>query len=160
LAPDDRQPFPDHGAGPQREIDRHLGLSTRTPGGDGDNRLSDREPVGFREGHSHARISSASGQHEFRLPAITQLVATLGCHKLRAGIIDPTKMVRTALQDASSVAGPLVTTEAMVAALSEQKPPPRVPAMAAWSSDALAPPSRPGSGSHSAGATLPRRWRR
>jgi chaperonin GroEL len=32
-----------------------------------------------------------------------------------AGIIDPTKVVRTALQDAASVAGLLVTTEAMVA---------------------------------------------
>jgi chaperonin GroEL len=31
------------------------------------------------------------------------------------GIIDPTKVVRTALQDAASVAGLLVTTEAMVA---------------------------------------------
>ncbi|MDP6426367.1 MAG: TCP-1/cpn60 chaperonin family protein, partial [Dehalococcoidia bacterium] len=31
-----------------------------------------------------------------------------------AGIIDPTKVVRTALQDASSVAGLLITTEAMV----------------------------------------------
>ena len=34
---------------------------------------------------------------------------------LKAGIIDPTKVVRTALQDAASVAGLLVTTEAMVA---------------------------------------------
>jgi chaperonin GroEL len=34
---------------------------------------------------------------------------------LKAGIIDPTKVVRTALQDAASVAGILVTTEAMVA---------------------------------------------
>jgi len=32
-----------------------------------------------------------------------------------AGIIDPAKVVRTALQDAASVAGLLVTTEAMVA---------------------------------------------
>jgi chaperonin GroEL len=31
------------------------------------------------------------------------------------GIIDPTKVVRTALQDAASVAGLLITTEAMVA---------------------------------------------
>jgi chaperonin GroEL len=31
------------------------------------------------------------------------------------GVIDPTKVVRTALQDASSVAGLLITTEAMVA---------------------------------------------
>jgi chaperonin GroEL len=34
---------------------------------------------------------------------------------VQAGIIDPTKVVRTALQDAASVAGLLVTTEAMVA---------------------------------------------
>ncbi|MFL5282138.1 MAG: TCP-1/cpn60 chaperonin family protein, partial [Rhodopila sp.] len=32
-----------------------------------------------------------------------------------AGIIDPTKVVRTALENAASVAGLLVTTEAMVA---------------------------------------------
>ena len=32
-----------------------------------------------------------------------------------AGIIDPTKVVRTALQDASSVAALLITTEAMIA---------------------------------------------
>jgi chaperonin GroEL (HSP60 family) len=38
-----------------------------------------------------------------------------------AGIIDPAKVVRTALQDASSVAGLLVTTEAMVAERSEKK---------------------------------------
>jgi chaperonin GroEL len=31
------------------------------------------------------------------------------------GIIDPTKVVRCALQDAASVAGLLITTEAMVA---------------------------------------------
>ncbi|HUA77446.1 MAG TPA: chaperonin GroEL [Acetobacteraceae bacterium] len=34
---------------------------------------------------------------------------------VKAGIIDPTKVVRTALQDAASVAGLLVTTEAVVA---------------------------------------------
>jgi len=34
---------------------------------------------------------------------------------MKAGIIDPTKVVRTALQNASSVAGLLLTTEAMVA---------------------------------------------
>ncbi len=34
---------------------------------------------------------------------------------IESGIIDPTKVVRTALQDAASVAGLLVTTEAMVA---------------------------------------------
>jgi chaperonin GroEL len=41
-----------------------------------------------------------------------------------AGIIDPTKVVRTALQDAASVAGLLITTEAMVAEKPEKKAPP------------------------------------
>ena len=40
------------------------------------------------------------------------------------GIIDPTKVVRAALQDAASVAGLLVTTEAMVAELPKKKAPP------------------------------------
>jgi chaperonin GroEL len=40
------------------------------------------------------------------------------------GIIDPTKVVRTALQDAASVAGLLITTEAMVADLPTPPPPP------------------------------------
>jgi chaperonin GroEL len=40
------------------------------------------------------------------------------------GIIDPTKVVRTALQDAVSVAGLLITTEAMVADLPTPPPPP------------------------------------
>jgi chaperonin GroEL len=39
------------------------------------------------------------------------------------GIVDPAKVVRTALQDASSVAGLLVTTEAMVAELPKEPAP-------------------------------------
>jgi chaperonin GroEL len=46
---------------------------------------------------------------------------------VKAGIIDPTKVVRTALEDASSVAGLLVTTEAMVAEKPEKKAPPMPP---------------------------------
>ena len=42
---------------------------------------------------------------------------------VKAGIIDPTKVVRTALQDAASVAGLLITTEAMVAEKPEKKEP-------------------------------------
>jgi len=42
---------------------------------------------------------------------------------VKAGIIDPTKVVRTALQDAASVAGLLVTTEAMIAEKPEKKGP-------------------------------------
>ncbi|MBW7850902.1 MAG: chaperonin GroEL [Rhodospirillales bacterium] len=43
------------------------------------------------------------------------------CDLVAAGIIDPTKVVRTALQDAASVAGLLITTEAMVAEKPEPK---------------------------------------
>ena len=46
---------------------------------------------------------------------------------LKAGIIDPTKVVRCALQDASSVASLLVTTEAMVAEKPEKKAPAGMP---------------------------------
>jgi chaperonin GroEL len=37
------------------------------------------------------------------------------------GVIDPAKVVRTALQDAASVAGLLITTEAMIADKPEPK---------------------------------------
>ncbi len=40
------------------------------------------------------------------------------------GIIDPTKVVRTALQDAASVAGLIITTEATVAEMPKKKEPP------------------------------------
>jgi chaperonin GroEL len=43
------------------------------------------------------------------------------------GIIDPAKVVRRALQDAASVAGLLVTTEAMVAETPKDKTPPAMP---------------------------------
>ncbi|MBL8702780.1 MAG: chaperonin GroEL [Alphaproteobacteria bacterium] len=41
---------------------------------------------------------------------------------VKAGIIDPTKVVRLALQDAASVAALLITTEAMIAERPEKKP--------------------------------------
>jgi chaperonin GroEL len=44
---------------------------------------------------------------------------------VKAGIIDPTKVVRLALQGAASIAGLLVTTEALVA----EKPQKGTPAM-------------------------------
>jgi chaperonin GroEL len=42
---------------------------------------------------------------------------------IKAGIIDPAKVVRTALQDAASVAGLMITTEAMVADIPDKKEP-------------------------------------
>src|SRR5512132_3413313 len=46
---------------------------------------------------------------------------------VKQGVIDPAKVVRTALQDAASVAGLLVTTEAMVAEKPKPKAPPAMP---------------------------------
>ena len=46
---------------------------------------------------------------------------------VKSGIIDPTKVVRTALQDAASVAGLLITTEAMVAELPKKEATPAMP---------------------------------
>jgi chaperonin GroEL len=45
-----------------------------------------------------------------------------------AGVIDPTKVVRCALQNASSVAALLLTTEAVVAEIPEKKKEPAMPA--------------------------------
>ena len=47
---------------------------------------------------------------------------------VQAGVIDPAKVVRTALQDAASVAGLLITTEAAVAeAPKKSSPAPAMP---------------------------------
>ena len=56
------------------------------------------------------------------------------CDMYEAGILDPTKVVRIALQDAASIAGILVTTEAMIAEI------PKEPEMAAM------PPAMAGGG--------------
>jgi chaperonin GroEL len=44
-----------------------------------------------------------------------------------AGVIDPTKVVRSALQNAASIAGLLLTTEAVVVEQAEDSPPPPMP---------------------------------
>jgi chaperonin GroEL len=41
---------------------------------------------------------------------------------IEMGILDPTKVTRTALQNAASIAGLMITTEAMVAEIPEEKP--------------------------------------
>ena len=46
---------------------------------------------------------------------------------IEMGILDPTKVSRTALQNASSIAGLMITTEAMVAEIPEEKPEPAMP---------------------------------
>ncbi|HEY9504616.1 MAG TPA: chaperonin GroEL [Gemmatimonadales bacterium] len=46
---------------------------------------------------------------------------------VKAGVIDPTKVTRTALQNAASIAGLLLTTEAVVAEKQEARPAPAAP---------------------------------
>jgi len=62
-------------------------------------------------------------QYAFGFDAQDQEYADL----VKKGIIDPTKVVRQALQGASSVAGLLITTEAMVAELPKKKEMPAMP---------------------------------
>ena len=42
---------------------------------------------------------------------------------LKAGIIDPTKVTKNALQNAASIAGLMLTTEAMVSEIKEKEKP-------------------------------------
>ena len=51
---------------------------------------------------------------------------------LSAGIVDPAKVVRVALQDAASVAGLMITTEAMVAEAPKKKEAPAMPGGGGW----------------------------
>jgi chaperonin GroEL len=48
---------------------------------------------------------------------------------IKAGVVDPAKVTRTALQNAASIAGLLLTTEAMVSEIPEDKPAPAAPPM-------------------------------
>ena len=58
-----------------------------------------------------ASLKVRQGKGSFGYNAATEEYEDL----MKAGIIDPTKVVRTALQNSASVAGLLLTTEAMVA---------------------------------------------
>jgi chaperonin GroEL len=42
---------------------------------------------------------------------------------VKAGVVDPTKVTRTALQNAASIAGLLLTTECMITEIPEKKEP-------------------------------------
>jgi chaperonin GroEL len=59
------------------------------------------------------------GKGAFGLNAATETYEDL----IKAGVIDPTKVVRVALQNAASVSGLMLTTEALVAERPEQAPP-------------------------------------
>jgi len=61
------------------------------------------------------KIKNGKGAYGFN--AATEVFEDL----IKAGVLDPTKVVRTALQNAASIAGLLLTTEAMVAEKPEKK---------------------------------------
>ena len=75
-------------------------------------------------GRSRARSSSnkvRNGKGAFGFNAADEKYEDL----VEAGVIDPTKVVRTALQNAASVAGLMLTTEALIAEQpKEEKPAP------------------------------------
>jgi chaperonin GroEL len=62
------------------------------------------------------RVRSAKGNEGFDAAKLEYTDLT------KAGVIDPAKVVRTALENASSVAGLLLTTEALVSEIPEEKP--------------------------------------
>ena len=66
---------------------------------------------------SIALLKVKEGKGAFGFNAATEKYEDL----MKAGVIDPTKVVRTALQNAASIAGLLLTTEAVVAEKPEEK---------------------------------------
>ena len=44
------------------------------------------------------------------------------CDMIKAGVIDPVKVTRSAVENASSIAGMILTTEALVTDIPEEKP--------------------------------------
>jgi chaperonin GroEL len=71
------------------------------------------------EGSIVAANVRESKEKDFGFNAATESYENL----VTAGVIDPTKVVRSALQNAASIAGLLLTTEALVSELPEEKKP-------------------------------------
>ena len=65
----------------------------------------------------------SSKDDQFGYNALTDTYENL----VTAGVIDPTKVARTALQNAASIASLLLTTEAIVVEKKEEKPAPAGP---------------------------------
>ena len=62
---------------------------------------------------------------------------------MEAGVIDPTKVTRSALENAASIAGLLLTTEAVIAEKPEEKKAAAPRCMAAWAAAAWTACTRP-----------------
>jgi len=76
------------------------------------------ENAGLEGGIVVEKVKDMSGNKGFN--AATEEYEDL----VKAGIVDPTKVVRSALQNAASVSGLLLTTEVMIAEIPEDKPAP------------------------------------
>jgi chaperonin GroEL len=66
-----------------------------------------------------------SGQADYGFNARTEMYEEL----YKAGVIDPTKVARVALENAASIAGMLLTTECVLAEIKEEKPAMSMPDM-------------------------------
>jgi chaperonin GroEL len=75
------------------------------------------------EGSIVAAKVRESADRDFGFNAATETYENL----VAAGVIDPTKVVRSALQNAASIAGLLLTTEALVSEVPEEKKPVAAP---------------------------------
>jgi chaperonin GroEL len=75
------------------------------------------------EGSIVAAKVRESKDKDFGFNAATETYEDL----VKAGVIDPTKVVRSALQNAASIAGLLLTTEALVSEMPEEKKPAAAP---------------------------------
>ncbi|MDP3908283.1 chaperonin GroEL [Novosphingobium sp.] len=83
--------------------------------------LTPLRQIAQNAGHDGAVVSGnllREGDESMGFNAATDVYENLKA----AGVIDPTKVVRTALQDAASVSGLLITTEAAIAERADDKP--------------------------------------
>jgi chaperonin GroEL len=87
------------------------------PPGPGGPHPADRENAGVEGSIVVAKIREADDKH-FGFNAATEVYEDL----VEAGVIDPTKVVRTALENAASIAGLLLTTECVVVEKPEDEP--------------------------------------
>jgi len=84
--------------------------------------------IAANAGHEGATIIEkvkASKENHYGFDALNEKYTDL----IAAGIIDPTKVVRTAIQNAASIAGLLLTTEGLISELPEDDKAPAMPPM-------------------------------
>jgi len=83
--------------------------------------------ISINAGHegSVVLIKVMEGKDDFGFNAETEKYENL----ISSGVIDPTKVVRLALQNAASVAGLMITTEALISEKPEKKKKPEMPQM-------------------------------